>query len=104
MEHKLRTRHESLIKPNAVVLLRRIDEEYPSTRKLVNEEFSSHEYSFLSDSDETEIYDMANYADVDSDSTEIYEINEQIIGTITYSTAKLPFKCPSKLCNIRCDT
>ena len=44
-----------------------------------------------------------NYAGTDSDSTEIYEINEQIIGTITHSTAKLPFKCPSKLCNIRCD-
>ena len=87
-----------------VVLLRRIDEEYPSTRKLVNEEFSSHEYSLMSDSDETELYDMTNYDEVDSDSTEIYEINELIIGTITYSTAKLPFKCPSKLCNIRCVT
>ena len=49
-------------------------------------------------------YDTTNYAGTDSDSTEIYEINEQIIGTITHSTTKLPFKCPSKLCNIRCDT
>ena len=97
MEHKLRTRHESLIKPNAVVLLRRIDEEYPSTRKLVNEEFSSHEYSLLSDSDETEIYDMANYAEVDSDSTEIYEVNEQIIGTITYSTCQTTLQVSIKI-------
>ena len=104
MEHKLRTKHESLIKPNAVVLLRRIDKEYPSTGKFVNEELSSHEYSLLSESDDTEIYDMAKYVEADSDSTEIYEINEQIIGTITYNTTKLPFKSPLKLCNIRCDT
>ena len=58
----------------------------------------------MSDSEVTEIYDTTNYAEADSDSTEIYEINEQLIGTITCSTTKLPFKCPLKLCNIRCDT
>ena len=63
-----------------------------------------YEYPLPSDSDETEIYDIINYAGSDSDSTVIYETKEQIIGSITYSTAKLLFKCPSKSCNIRCNT
>ena len=110
LEYKLKTRHEALIKPNAIVLLKWIDEDYSSAKKPVKEEFSSHEYSdetetyeypLSSDSDETEIYDTTNY---DTDSIVIYETKEQIIGSITYSTIKLLFKCPSKSCNIRCNT
>ena len=113
MEYKLNTMHEALIKPNAVVLLKWIDEEYPTGRNSVNDESPTHEhtddteiyeYPLPSDSADTEIYDAINYAGNDSDSTEIYEIKEQIIGSITYSTTKLLFKCPSKFCNIRCNT
>ena len=32
------------------------------------------------------------------------KLMKKIIGTITYSTAKLLFKCPIKSCKIRCET
>ena len=113
MEHKLKTTHEAQIKPNAVVLLKRIDEEYLTERNRTNEALSTHEstddtevyeYPLPIDSDDTEIYDALHYAGNDSDNTEVYKLEEQIIGSITYNTAKFLFKCPSKSCNIRCST
>ena len=84
--------------------LRRVEEWNTIAEKLVNDELSSLKLSSL-DSDNTEIYDIPRDVEtIDSDSTELYEIDEQIIGTITYSTAKLLFKCPMKSCKIRCET
>ena len=46
MEYKLKTAHEAQIKPNAVVLLKRIDEEHPTERNRTNDELSIHESTF----------------------------------------------------------
>ena len=104
MDHKLQINQDILVKPNAVVLLRRVEEWIALAKKLVKDELPSHKSLSSPDSDDTEIYDISKYAEADSDSTEIYEIDEQIVGTITYNTTKLSFRCPIKLCNIRCET
>ena len=104
MEHKIQANQDILVKPNATVLLRCVEEWNALAEKLVNDELSSLKPFSSPDSDDTEIYDTAQYAEANSDSMEMYEIDEQVIGTITYSNIKLLFKCPIKSCNIRCET
>ena len=79
MEHKIQANQDILVKPNAAVLLRWVEEWNALAEKLVNDEVSSLKPFSSPDSDDTEIYDIAQYVEVDSDSTEMYEIDEQII-------------------------
>ena len=104
MDYKSQTNQDTWIKLKTRVLLRRVEEWNLTVEKLVNDELSSLKLSSSLDSDDTEIYDFTPDAEVDSDSTELYEIDERIVGTITYSTNKLLFKCPMKSCKIRCKT
>ena len=104
MEHKIQANQNILVRANATVLLRCVEEWNALAEKLVNDGLSSLKPFSSPDSDDTEIYDTAQYAEANSDSTETYDIDEQVIGTITYSNTKLLFKCPIKSCNIRCET
>ena len=104
MEHKTQANHDILVKANATVILRRVEEWNKLAEQLINDELSSLKPYSSPDSDDTKIYDPAQYAEGNSDSTGSYEIDEQVIGTITYSNIKLLFKCPIKSCNIRCET
>ena len=108
MDYK--TQHNQNTRITQIVLLR-VEEWNTIAEKLLNEELSSFEFSKQDkysnatgnnlDSDDMEIYDIPRYIEtniIDTDSTESYVVEEKVIGTITYSTTKLPFKCPIKSC------
>ena len=76
MVYKIQTSQNTLMKLNAAVSLRRVEEWNSIAEKLVNDKLSSLKLSSSPDSDDTEIYDIAQYVEADSDSMELYEIDE----------------------------